>query len=103
MVQQMEGIKRLTAGVHFNSNEVRIGETALQRVRAQHEKKKTEQLKKDKKKRDELRERQKKAMEIRTSNGRSRSSRLCASTKRPLGTKARFPPFASAVLARAEG
>ena len=57
MVQQMEGIKRLTAGVHFNSNEVRIGETALQCVRAQHEKKKSEQLKKDKKKRDELHER----------------------------------------------
>jgi hypothetical protein len=68
MVQQMEGIKRLTASIYFNSNGVRIVEMALQCIRAQHEKKKTEELKKDKKKRDELRERQKKAMKIHTLN-----------------------------------
>jgi hypothetical protein len=68
MVQQVEKVKRLTAGVHFNSKEVRIGETALQRVRAQHEKRQAEQLKKDGKKTDEQRERRRKAMEVRDLN-----------------------------------
>jgi hypothetical protein len=68
MVQQVEKVKRLTAGVHFNSKEVRIGETALQRVRAQHQKKQAEQLKKDGKKADERRERRRKAMEVRALN-----------------------------------
>jgi hypothetical protein len=68
MTQQVDKIKRLTAGVHFSSNEVRIGETALERVRAQHEKKKAEQLKKDEKKVDEQWERKKKAMEVRALN-----------------------------------
>jgi hypothetical protein len=61
MVQQVEQVKRLTAGVHFNSNEIWIGETALQRVRAQHEKKQAEQIKKEGKKADEQRERRKKS------------------------------------------
>jgi hypothetical protein len=52
----------------FNSKEVRIGETALQRVRAQHQKKQAEQLKKDGKKADERRERRRKAMEVRALN-----------------------------------
>jgi hypothetical protein len=92
MVQQMEGIKRLTARVHFNSNKVLIGEMALQHVRAQHDKKKTEPLKKDKKKKDELRKRQKKAMEVRTLNRPEEQwtkpqFKAMASTKRPLATK----------------
>jgi hypothetical protein len=68
IVQQVEQVKKLTAGVHFNSKEVRIGVTALQRVRAQHEKREMEQLKKDGKKADEQRERRKKAMEVRALN-----------------------------------
>jgi hypothetical protein len=56
ILQQLENVKRLTAGVHFNSKEVRIGETALQKVRAQHKKRQAEQLKKDNKKADEQRE-----------------------------------------------
>jgi hypothetical protein len=67
-MQQVENIKRLTAGVHFNSNEVRIGETALQKVRAQWLKKLAAQLQKDGKKKNEMRERRKKAMDVRALN-----------------------------------
>jgi hypothetical protein len=68
MVQQVEGIKRLTAGVHFHANGVRIGETALQRVKAQYRKREDEQRNKEQKKKNELRDRRKKAMEVRALN-----------------------------------
>jgi hypothetical protein len=55
-VREVEEIKRLTAGVHFNSKKLRLGETALERVRAQQQKKQEAQLKKDGKKADEQRE-----------------------------------------------
>ncbi len=68
MVQQVEGIKRLTAGVLFHAHGVRIGETAFQRVKAQYQKKNDEQRNKEQKKKNELRERRKKAMELRALN-----------------------------------
>ena len=46
-VKEVEEIKRLTAGVHFNSKKLRLGATALERVRAQQQKKQAAQLKKD--------------------------------------------------------
>jgi hypothetical protein len=67
-VKQVEEIKRLTAGVHFNSKKLRLGTTVLERVRAQQQKKEEAQLQKDKKKRAEQWARRRKAMEIRALN-----------------------------------
>jgi hypothetical protein len=67
-VKEVEEIKRLTAGVHFNSKKLRLGATALERVRAQQQKKQAAQLKKDGQKAAEQQGRRRKAMEVRALN-----------------------------------
>ena len=52
-VKEVDEIKRLTAGVHFNSRKLRLGTTVLERVKAQQQKKDEAQLQKDRKKRSE--------------------------------------------------
>lgn len=67
MVQHVQEVKRLTAGVHFSSNEVRIGKTAKGEGTAQKEEE-SGAAKKGRKKVDEQRERIKKSMEVRALN-----------------------------------